>query len=149
MAITLGRPPGISDDDIDIEYPDTAIDELDLPMPSMRRSSVVSAVHYFKLKRIESRIQREIYSVARRSAPKGEITRVLLQEVDRWEAEIPAEATSLDQAAGPCCSRDWFVLRGAEARLHLLRPICTEQSEEAKGFVPLLARYAAQGCDLQ
>ena len=149
MAITLGRPPGISDDDIDVPYPDAGKDELDLPIASMRVSSVVSAIHYFKLKRIESRIQREIYSVAKRNTPKGEITRVLLQEVDRWEGEIPVEAKRSDHASGPCCSADWFELRGAEARLHLLRPICTEQSDEAEQFVPLLAKYAARGCELQ
>jgi hypothetical protein len=149
MSLTLGRPPGISDGDIDVDYPENAVDELDLPIPSMRSSSNVSSVHYFKLKRLESRIQREIYSVAKRSAPKVDITRTLLQEVDQWERDIPAEASRPDHGNVPCCSHDWFMLRGMEARLHLLRPICTEQNEEAKEFVPLLARYAARGCDLQ
>ena len=149
MSLTLGRPPGISDDDIDVDYPETVVDELDLPIQAMRKASLVSSVHYFKIKRIESRIQREIYSVANRQTPKASITRLLLQEIDAWEVGIPAEASLPDLGSVPSCSRDWFMLRGMEARLHLLRPICTEQSDEAREFVPLLAKYAARGCDLQ
>lgn len=150
MSITLGRPPGISDDDIDVELPDLVIDDLSISLPSMQTQHVESAVHYIKLKRIESRIQRSIYAVANRGGKSNvEKTWEILKMIDEWEQDIPAQASSPDYRKTPSCSKDWFVLRGAEARLHLLRPICTDLRDDVKPFIPLLAQNAARGCELQ
>lgn len=147
MSMTLGRPPGISDDDIDVSLPKPDVDPITAPLTEMCAQSMVSAVHYFKLKRIESQIQRLHYTVVGRDrAQTAESSWTLLRQFDQWEADIPLDASSRHRDNLPCCSRDWFQLRGIEARLHLLRPMCSESRGEA---LSLLAQNAAKGCELQ
>ncbi|WVF66411.1 hypothetical protein IAT40_001151 [Kwoniella sp. CBS 6097] len=149
IALLLGRPPGISDDDFDVELPDVfEPTSNEIPsMMSMRHSSMVSAIHHIKLKRIESQIQRSVYSIRRRSQPNDYWH--LLNLLDDWESAIPVEASAADYWKYPCCSRDWFLLKGVEARLHLLRPLCAEDSTNGDLFISLLAKQAARGCEIQ
>jgi hypothetical protein len=142
VSLLLGRPPGISDDDIDAELP--SIEEGPADSKPM-----ASAVHYIKLKQLESKIQRAVFSVGRRTAISPADVRQFLQALEQWEQEIPEESLLEDHWAVPCCSRDWFLLRAVEARLHLLRPLCDEEGEMTRHFLPLLAQTAAQGCELQ
>ncbi|KAL7418364.1 hypothetical protein Q5752_006822 [Cryptotrichosporon argae] len=147
MALLLGRPPGISDDDIDVDLPELFVPEANLSIAGMRTASMASSIHYIRLKRIESRIQRAVYTVAR-DAPQTDPW-ALLRELDDWEAEIPAEASANACWSLPCCSRDWFHLRGVEARLQLLRPLCTNDQATKTTLLPQLALNAARGCELQ
>lgn len=150
MSMTLGRPPGISDDDIDVSFPKAHIDPVMLPIPEMCAQSMVSAIHYFKLKRLESQIQRVHYTVAGRDRSNAAASSwPLLRLLDQWEAEIPLEGASDTRDALPCCSRDWFQLRGVEARLHLLRPMCPDNGQISEESLLLLAKNAAKGCELQ
>lgn len=150
MSMTLGRPPGISDDDIDVSLPNILVDPLNLPIAEMRVHSMVSAVHYIKLKQLESQIQRTFYTVAGRNrAQAQQSSQPLLLLLDQWEANIPQEAMLLERDRYPCCSKDWFQLRGIEARLHLLRPMCTGSEEASSDYLSLLAKSAAKGCELQ
>jgi hypothetical protein len=111
---------------------------------------MVSAVHYFKLKRIESQIQRVHYTVVGRDRAKAaEASWPLLRLLDKWDTEIPLEASDQQRDNLPCCSRDWFQLRSIEARLHLLRPMCAENDFMVNDALPLLAQNAAKGCELQ
>lgn len=142
VSSLLGRPPGISDDDIDAELPSTAEGPAD-------SKPMVSAVHYIKLKQLESKIHRAVFSTARRTVISPTDVRQYLQDLEQWENDIPEEADLEDHWAVPCCSRDWFLLRAVEARLHLLRPLCEEEGEMTRKFLPLLAQTAAQGCNLQ
>lgn len=147
MSLLLGRPPGIADDDIDISLPDCSITTIDVSLPTMQSSSMRSAVHLIKLQRILSAVQRSVYSVARRHmATDTSVIKPLLDSIDQWEAEIPASTSSIH---GPCCSQQWFQLRAVEARLHLLRPLCSSQGPAAQSYMPLLAQMAARGCELQ
>jgi hypothetical protein len=147
MAMILGRPPGISDDDIDVDLPDATRITLQISVPPLQVGSVESAVHFIRLQRIQSQIQRAVYTVANRSrAGDPEIARPLLESIDQWEQGVPIPG---DGQAVPCCSRDWFCLRGVEARLHLLRPLCTTNPEQMDAFLPMLASNAARGCELQ
>lgn len=147
MSMLLGRPPGISDDDIDVDLPSCATFTINVSLQSMQSSSMRSAVHLIKLQKILSAVQRSVYSVARRrTANHPSIIRPLLDAIDRWEAEIPH---GTDPTHGPCCSSQWFQLRAVEARLHLLRPLCASGGSEGQMFVPMLAQMAAKGCDLQ
>nr|XP_031860300.1 uncharacterized protein CI109_004184 [Kwoniella shandongensis]KAA5527372.1 hypothetical protein CI109_004184 [Kwoniella shandongensis] len=150
MSMLLGRPPGISDDDIDVELPDAYTPDSDLSLSVMRSGSMVSSVHYIKLKRIESQIQRAVYTVANRkpNRPPADFW-PLLGMIDQWEAEIPPEASSEDCHSLPCCTKDWFCLRGVETRLSLLRPLCMDKEECTAVFLPHLAQNAARGCELQ
>ncbi|WWD19944.1 hypothetical protein CI109_104417 [Kwoniella shandongensis] len=149
MSMLLGRPPGISDDDIDVELPDAYTPDSDLSLSVMRSGSMVSSVHYIKLKRIESQIQRAVYTVANRkpNRPPADFW-PLLGMIDQWEAEIPPEASSEDCHSLPCCTKDWFCLRGVETRLSLLRPLCMDKEECTAVFLPHLAQNAARGCEL-
>jgi len=150
MSMTLGRPPGISDDDIDVSLPNVLVEPLNLPLSEMRAQSMVSAVHYIGLKRLESQIQRTFYTVAGRDRVQAQASsQPLLVLLDQWEADIPAEASNTDRDGFPCCSKDWFQLRGIEARLHLLRPMCTGSGETSRDHLVLLAKNAAKGCELQ
>jgi hypothetical protein len=146
VSMLLGRPVGISDDDIDVDLPSVETLEEDEDLP---QSSMVSAVHYIKLKQIESEIQRKAFSVRNKKTLTANDVWAILNSISIWENSIPAEASQADHLAVPCCSRDWFLLRGVEARLHLLRHVCTEGSELISTFLPQLALNAAKGCDLQ
>lgn len=150
MAMILGRPPGISDDDIDVELPNSNETPLDVSLPSMRSGTVLSSIHFVKLQRIESQIQRTIYAVANRHRGIDFDNAVaLLNSIDQWEKDIPLETTSSVEAGVPCCSSDWFQLRAVEARLHILRPVCTSQRGQLDKFLSLLAVNAANGCESQ
>ena len=153
MSMTLGRPPGISDDDIDVSLPRVDLDSIKVSVQEMCKHSTVSAVHYFKLKRIESQIQRVHYTVVGRDQHRAvDLSWPLLRQLDQWEAEIPMEATSPHRDDLPCCSRDWFQLRGVEAKLHLLRPMCSigaHGGHTVTESLALLAQNAAKGCELQ
>lgn len=142
VSLLLGRPPGISDDDIDAELPTVEVGPDD-------NRPMASAVHYIKLKQLESKIQRAVFSIARRTTMSPSDVYQFLQALEQWENETPEESLLDDHWAVPCCSKDWFLLRSVEARLHLLRPLCDEEGEMTQNFLPLLARTAAQGCELQ
>ncbi|KAK8870133.1 hypothetical protein IAR55_000703 [Kwoniella newhampshirensis] len=149
MSMLLGRPPGISDDDIDVDSPDAHSPEIELSLPDMPTSSMVSSVHYIKLKRIDSQIQRAVYTVAnRKSIRTPSDFWPLLGMIDQWESDIPAEASSDDCQSLPCCTKDWFDLRGVETRLSLLRPLCMDNEDCTAVFLPHLAQNAARGCEL-
>jgi hypothetical protein len=142
VSLLLGRPPGISDDDIDTE----------LPMVEPESSSsrpMASAVHYIKLKQLESKIQRAVFTIGKRKAMTTAEVYPFLQQIDQWENDIPPESSMSHHMTVPCCSRDWFMLRATETRLHLLRPLCQDEGDMVQTFLPLLAQSAAQGCELQ
>lgn len=142
VSLLLGRPPGISDDDIDAELPTVEV------KPGGTRP-LASAVHYIKLKQLESRIQRAVFAIGRRKTMTIADVYPYLQAIDEWESEIPMESTLDQHWTIPCCSKDWFLLRAVETRLHLLRPLCQEEGEMAQTFLSRLAQCAAQGCELQ
>ena len=142
VSLLLGRPPGIADDDIDAELPAVDVG------PGESRP-MASAVHYIKLKQLESQIQRAVFSIRRRKAMSPDGVQQFLQAIEQWEKDVPEESVLEDHWAVPCCSKDWFLLRSVEARLHLLRPLCDEEGEMTQNFLPLLAKTAARGCELQ
>ncbi|WWD03163.1 hypothetical protein V865_001210 [Kwoniella europaea PYCC6329] len=149
ISLLLGRPPGISDDDVDVDLPEI-YDPVEKPqLPSMRLSSMASAIHHIKLKCIESRIQRSVYGIKRQNQPQAIDYWELLNDLDEWENTIPVEASSPNYWMAPSNSRDWFLLKGVEARLHLLRPLCAEGQSAGAVFVSHLATHAARGCEIQ
>lgn len=110
---------------------------------------MASAVHYIKLKQLESRIQRAVFTIGKSRTMTTAEVYPFLQAVDQWEKEIPIESSLTQHWTVPCCSRDWFLLRAVETRMHLLRVLCQEEGEMAQTFLPRLAQYAAEGCELQ
>lgn len=101
-----------------------------------------SSIHLLVLKRIESIIQKQVYRVDR---PALDGPDELLRRLDEWEAAIPSEASSPTAWSVPCCSRDYFLMRGLEARLYLLRPLAVAGAEPR--LIALLAGYAAAACE--
>ncbi|WWC69844.1 uncharacterized protein I206_103787 [Kwoniella pini CBS 10737] len=149
ISLLLGRPSGISDEDIDVDLPDSYVSIEKPKMESLQLSSMVSAIHHIKLKRIESRIQKAVYGIKRQPLQQAADYWDLLNDLDTWEKNIPLEASSPDHWQSPSCSRDWFLLKGVEARLHLLRPLCAEGQTAGAVFVTHLAAVAARGCQIQ
>ncbi|ORY82921.1 fungal-specific transcription factor domain-domain-containing protein [Leucosporidium creatinivorum] len=145
MAMSLGRPTGISDRDIDIGLPFN-VDCVDLnptaPLDDSITTSSTSSNRLIELKRIESRIQKHAYRVDR---PTIEPPDELLKAIADWEARIPAEAALATCHRVPLVSRDHFLLRGAEARMYLLRPLTVNHDADPK-YVALLAQSAAEAC---
>lgn len=160
MSMSLGRPMGIPDRDIDISLP-LNIDCIELnPTVALDDSVVTSSTssnRLIEIKRIESRIQKHAYRVDR---PTTDPPDELLKAIENWEARIPPEASVSSNGAVipsrprltlvsaqqlptchriPLCSRDHFLLRGAEARLYLLRPL-TVNSDADRRHVAILAQ---------
>lgn len=149
-ATILGRPPGISDDDIDVDLPDPSVFAIDVSVPPLRSGSMASAVHHIKLNQITSQVQRAVYTVKNRNgAPDETAAWSILERLQQWENAIPSEASFEACHTLPCCSKEWFQLRAVETRLHLLRALCGGDSGAAQTFLSLLATSAARGCELQ
>ncbi|GAA5832169.1 hypothetical protein JCM11251_004266 [Rhodosporidiobolus azoricus] len=149
MAMSLGRPAGISDHDIDIELPldyDCVSSTFDLDNPPTETTSMTSSIQFIKLMRIESKIQKTAYRV---DQPRDTRPEELLRLIDEWEAEIPAIASDPNCPNVPCCSRDWFLTRSADARMYLLRPWTADPRTAEPGLVRLIAKYAADACEIQ
>ncbi|WVW84315.1 hypothetical protein I302_106349 [Kwoniella bestiolae CBS 10118] len=149
MCLLLGRPPGISDNDVDVDLPEIYESTEKPKLPSLQLSSMASANHHIKLKCIESRIQRSVYGIKRQNQPQALDYWELLNDLEEWENTIPIEASSMTYWMAPCNSKDWFLLKGVEARLHLLRPLCAEGQSAGAVFVSHLATHAARGCEIQ
>lgn len=111
----------------------------------LRSASMASAVHHIKLKQIISQIQRAVYTVKNRNRPRNiPQAWAILDSIQKWEDEIPRQSEH-----SPCCTLEWFQLRGVEARLQLLRALCTGEGSVEDTFLSHLASNAARGCELQ
>lgn len=98
-----GRPPAISDDDIDVEFP-TDIDEdvHDLETlqqaakkttdcPASPPTTLTPFVHLMRLRRIESKIEHITYRVDRHSETTPAVLQAFLDELAAWKKAIPLE----------------------------------------------------------
>ncbi|GAA5947025.1 hypothetical protein JCM10213_007279 [Rhodosporidiobolus nylandii] len=149
MAMSLGRPTSIPDHDIDIELPldyHCGQATFDLDNPPSGPTSMTSSIQFIKLMRIESLIQKTAYRVDKASDQRPE---PLLRMIDEWVEQIPAIATDPKCHETPCCSRDWFLSRAADARMYLLRPHTTNVATAEPELVKLMAKYAAEACAIQ
>ncbi|OBT40737.1 hypothetical protein VE00_09779 [Pseudogymnoascus sp. WSF 3629] len=89
LAIRLGRPSVISDDDIDVPLPEYG-DNFD---PSQDVDDKLDTFyHQVMLSRIESRIHTQLYSVHSQRRPVGDRLRVIAQldeELRQWRDDLP------------------------------------------------------------
>ncbi|KAI1496216.1 fungal-specific transcription factor domain-containing protein [Biscogniauxia marginata] len=104
ISIAVGRPPGISDHDIDAELPfDISEDTVDnevVRQASMRVSnipvnpanSLTSFIHRTRLKKIESEIQHDVYRVDKPDKVPDTVINAFLDQLDTWKDTIPYEA---------------------------------------------------------
>jgi hypothetical protein len=139
FALTLGRPLGIDDRDVDQALPldmhcdadvpnTTSAMSTDSPLsidfdisPTRPFTSMSSALHVIRLRRIESQIQKTVYRVDQRPADQQNEVRLLLEKIDRWKEGIPKRPSGPGWQNVPCCSPDWFLMKGEATRLLLLR----------------------------
>lgn len=114
LAIVMGRPPLISDHDIDVDLPldvDEATQDLnvlrkaatqDRSRPAVPQTSMTTFIHLLRLKRIEADIQHKIYRVDKAKSAEWlyKKTNTFLEQMIAWKDAIPPEATSaqLDSA---------------------------------------------------
>ncbi|KAK6948127.1 hypothetical protein Daesc_009891 [Daldinia eschscholtzii] len=101
ISIAVGRPPSISDRDIDAELPldineDTLDDEV-VRQAAMRVSNIpvnppntlTSFIHRTRLKQIESEIQHDVYRVDRPNDVSDATINAFLDRLNAWKEAIP------------------------------------------------------------
>ncbi|KZF23929.1 hypothetical protein L228DRAFT_227756 [Xylona heveae TC161] len=139
-AITLGRPFGIMDKDIDVEYPldidDAFIDASGFHSaprsnPADPPTSISSAIHTFRLRRIWSRINESLYpSVISADADilaSPAVVQQLREELDGWHASTPPQLPPISAALSTFTSQEWFQLAYDHSVLMLYRKHLTTE----------------------
>ncbi|XXG93819.1 hypothetical protein Hte_000068 [Hypoxylon texense] len=103
ISIAVGRPPSISDRDIDAELPldidEDTMDEEVIRQASMRASNIpvnppntlTSFIHRTRLKQIESEIQHDVYRVDRPNDVSDVTINSFLDRLHAWKDAIPYE----------------------------------------------------------
>ncbi|CAI6095303.1 unnamed protein product [Clonostachys chloroleuca] len=119
ISVTLGRPQGITDNDIDVEFP-LDIDDSNLTAdgvlceprtnPADLSTTMSGAIHTIRLRRIWARIQGLVYPQV-----SGEINTImpslinnLRQELDEWLETSPPQLASNVEHNNAFGSREWF-----------------------------------------
>lgn len=113
-AIAMGRPPSVSDHDIDVPLPldvDEAtqdVEELrkasrqDPSLPTYPQTTMTTIIHLLRLKRLESEIQHKIYRVDKTSSSKEACTTtdVYIEKLIAWKNAIPPQSNRNDKDGG-------------------------------------------------
>ncbi|KAL3481445.1 fungal-specific transcription factor domain-containing protein [Aspergillus californicus] len=138
-AFTLGRPVGIPEDCIDVEFPADIDDEnitpaglLSTPRTSMNDPTTVmtGALHVIRLRRLWAKFSDSLYSRTSRSAldtqSQKTATEALRNELEEWRLSLPSQ---LDFAhSNPLsvfASSEWFRIAYDHSILLLYRPFIT------------------------
>lgn len=145
-AVTLGRPFGISDEDITVDFPDDVNDDaitsgrlLACPRRHYAESPTMmsAAIHHLQLRRIWGEIVRNFYSCNRGQLPHtpGQQQRDDLRErLQTWFAECPQPVTPSDSAYFPFGTPKWFTLAYDHSLLLLHRQRLVLHARQ--GFAP-------------
>jgi hypothetical protein len=101
--VALGRPPAISDSDIDVELPLDINEDTTDPArihhasehiseyPVNPATSLTSFIHQIRLKRIESEIQSTIYRVSPPTPTDPSVIQEFLDRLSAWKRMLPSE----------------------------------------------------------
>ncbi|KAH9897468.1 fungal-specific transcription factor domain-containing protein [Xylariomycetidae sp. FL2044] len=152
ISIAIGRPPSLSDHDIDAELPldideNTVSDEI-VQQASLRVSNIpvnppntlTSFVHRTRLKQIESEIQHTVYRVDRREVIPDAVINDFLQRLHTWMHHIPLEANNYVQQQDTAYEgREFYTIHYHRCVRFLLYP----QLEE----IPVNQRYLSLCAD--
>jgi Fungal specific transcription factor domain len=110
VSMALGRPPAISDSDIDVELPLDIDEQISDPSiihtasrsisdaPATPATSLTSFIHHLRLKRIESEIQSTIYRVSFPTPTDPSIVRAFLERLSAWESMLPGESRHFEDS---------------------------------------------------
>lgn len=121
-AVTLGRPFGIVDEDIDVDFPDDINDEdisadkfLSRPRVHYTEPPTMmsAAVHHLRLRRIWGAIVQNFYSCTRGQMPNtpGQQQRDNLRgQLQTWFTECPQPVTPAQSGYFPFGTAKWFTL---------------------------------------
>ncbi|KAK5174417.1 uncharacterized protein LTR77_001497 [Saxophila tyrrhenica] len=113
ISIAIGRPPGISDHDLDCELPldiDEAVEDdatvlqaaQDQNDPSRWQTSTLTPfIHRLRLKRIESEIQHLVYRVDIQDGASTSLIDHFLDRLSSWKHQIPLEAGGFEGQVNP------------------------------------------------
>lgn len=104
ISIAIGRPPSLSDHDIDAGLPldineDTRSDDIIRQAathvsssPASPATTLTSFIHRLRLKRLESEIQHVVYRVDQPKKVSDATVNVFLERLSSWKEAIPFEA---------------------------------------------------------
>ncbi|KAI1142645.1 fungal-specific transcription factor domain-containing protein [Hypoxylon sp. FL0543] len=105
ISIAVGRPPSISDHDIDAELPldinEDTLDDETIRQASMHANGIpmnppttlTSFIHRTRLKQIESEIQHDVYRVDRPNDVSDATINSFLDRLNAWKDVIPFDTT--------------------------------------------------------
>jgi hypothetical protein len=137
ICIAIGRPPSISDHDIDAELPldiDESADNAAIiaasstPTPTVA-TSLTPFIHRTRLKQIESEVQHTIYRVDKPASVSDAIITDFLGRLEEWQSQIPQEAITYAQpAAGPYDGLEFYTIHYYRCVRFLLYPQLTTTS---------------------
>ncbi|CAI7653594.1 unnamed protein product [Penicillium glandicola] len=167
VAVTLGRPVGISDSDIDVEYPLDIDDEhitvsgiTGIPRSSSDTPATIisSAIHTIRIRQIWGRIQTFMYSQTGMETTSPIMASMLegsfKNELDKWLSDAPEQLSSNRKHNNTFGSVEWFQLMYHHSILILHRhKLVTSHSslgetDEAAAVYVECARSADAICQL-
>lgn len=106
ISIAIGRPPSLSDHDIDADFPldidentqsDDVIRQASLQIsntPAVPSKTLTSFIHRLRLKRLESEIQHVVYRVDQPMKVSDATVTYFMDRLNAWKQNIPFEANS-------------------------------------------------------
>lgn len=121
-AVSLGRPVGIADDDIDVDFPSDINDEyitaeqfLSKPRAHHLEPSTImsAAIHHLRLRRIWGDITTNFYASKLEQTPRTpdyQIAEDIHAQLRTWFAECPQLVASVGEQGLPLGTLEWFTL---------------------------------------
>ncbi|EXJ90263.1 hypothetical protein A1O1_03362 [Capronia coronata CBS 617.96] len=159
ISIPMGRPFGISDRDIDLEFPLDIDEDITeerlacLPVETgsspttLRSTSLTPFLLITRLRQIESDIQQTIYRVDKSGGPVSEcVTDEFLARLEQWKSMIPPDTHNLkDVGDVPYDGYDFYMIFYFKCQRLLLYPLISDPNV-APRFLKECARACAGVC---
>ncbi|VUC29949.1 unnamed protein product [Clonostachys rosea] len=153
-ALTLGRPVGIADSDIDVDLPldindekitstgligEPRVSQLDPP------TTVSAAIHTIRLRQLLARIQAVMYPQTGREPPSDPVYATTFRgELDEWLASSPKQLAANRAHNNAFSSPEWFQVMYWHSILTLYRYQLVQNSANVSPAVHLDCANAAQ-----
>lgn len=138
ICIAIGRPPSITDHDIDAELPldlDVSLDSDELVQNVARAkgseerqptSNLTPFIHRTRLKRLESEIQHTVYRVDLNGEVSDSVITDFLGRLEQWRADFPQDAKAYpDSSRQPHDGLEFYTIHYHRCVRFLLYPRLT------------------------
>lgn len=121
-AVSLGRPVGIADDDVDVDFPSDINDEyittdqfLAEPRSHHLEPSTImsAAIHHLRLRRIWGDITTNFYASKLEQTPRTpdyQVAEDIHAQLRTWFGECPQPVARVGEQGLPFGTREWFTL---------------------------------------